>query len=195
MTRAKTRAAGLVAAAAVLSLAAPATASTAVTPSAVPAHSEIASAAGAAVYLVFDKNPKHPTYSKLTAYKGSREIGHWRAGSGTDTRECHVGSNGRTGGWLPDGAYAIKGRTKSHNGRQIKGYAIRLADKRCNNGKGALRNELFIHSRMNVHGASLWRGDRDYRSVGCIKLRPDHIKALFAALDRNGEPTTLKVIP
>lgn len=38
-----------------------------------------------------------------------------------------------------------------------------------------------------------WDGDGDYRSLGCIKLSPAHIKNLFAKAERSGWPTKLKV--
>ncbi|MFF8376057.1 L,D-transpeptidase [Streptomyces sp. NPDC015661] len=188
MLRSRTRALALASTVLALALAAPAgTAANAA------ATAPRARAAGGQVTLVFDKNPKNPTYSKLTAYLGKRVVGQWRAGSGTTTNPCQVGK-GRSGGWLPNGTYAIPFRTKTHNGKAIKGYAIRLADKKCKGGKGANRDELFIHSRMTVNGASQWRGDRDYKSLGCVKLHPDHIKALFKTLDKYGEARTLKVV-
>ncbi|MFE5593670.1 L,D-transpeptidase [Streptomyces sp. NPDC056549] len=181
MLRTRTRA--LAVASTVLALAVAAPAGTTAT----------AAVARGQVTLVFDKNPKHPTYSKLTAYSGRRVVGQWRAGSGTTTNECKVGRR-NSGGWLPNGTYAVSSRTKTYNGKAIKGYAIRLSDKKCNGGEGANRDELFIHSRMSVNGASQWRGDRDYKSLGCVKLHPDHIKALFKTLDKYGEAKTLKVV-
>lgn len=185
MIRCRTRALALASTVLALALAAPAGATATAAPQAQAARGQVA--------LVFDKNPKHPTYSKLTAYFGKRVVGQWRAGSGTTTNECQVG-RGNSGGWLPNGTYAISSRTKTYNGKLIKGYAIRLADKKCKGGKGAKRDQLFIHSRMSVNGASQWRGDRDYKSIGCVKLHPDHIKALFKTLDRYGEAKTLKVV-
>ncbi|MFF9851281.1 L,D-transpeptidase [Streptomyces litmocidini] len=185
MLRSRTRALALASTVLALALAAPAGTAATAAPRAREARGPVT--------LVFDKNPNHPTYSKLTAYLGKRVLGQWRAGSGTTTDECQAGRR-NSGGWLPNGTYAISSRTRTYNGAAIKGYAIRLADKKCKGGKGVNRDELFIHSRMTVNGASQWRGDRDYKSLGCVKLHPNHIKALFRTLDAYGEAKTLKVI-
>lgn len=150
-----------------------------------------------AVHLKLDKNSKHPAYSRLSVIKGSKVWANFRAGSGITQNECTTGR-----GWLPNGTYSVGSHTRTYNGRQIKGYAIRLADKRCNNGTGRLRTELFIHSEMNRNGTQgsseprKWtnKNPNDYLSNGCIKMHPDEIKKLFRLLDRIGWPKSLKVV-
>nr|BFD80792.1 hypothetical protein StreXyl84_01930 [Streptomyces sp. Xyl84] len=163
-----------------------------------PASPAVAGAdAAGAVSLMFDKNGKHPTYSRLSVIKGGKVWADFRAGSGITQNEC---TSGR--GWLPNGTYSVGSHTRTYNGRQIKGYAIRLADKRCHNGTGRLRTELFIHSEMNRDGSQgrseprKWTDNNpnDYLSNGCIKMRPEEIKKLFRLLDRIGWPKTLKVV-
>ncbi|TQE21986.1 peptidoglycan-binding protein [Streptomyces ipomoeae] len=145
------------------------------------------------VTLKFDKGTV--TNSKLYVLKGGKVIASYRAGSGTMTNECTTAK-----GWLPTATYSIGGHWRNYNGSLVKGYAIRLADKRCNNGKGTLRTELFIHSEMTSSGgqgsteARRWDGVNDYKSNGCIKLHPNDIKSLFKVLDKNGWPKSLTVV-
>jgi peptidoglycan hydrolase-like protein with peptidoglycan-binding domain len=145
------------------------------------------------VTLKFDKGTV--TNSKLYVLKGGKVIASYRAGSGTMTNECTTAK-----GWLPTATYSIGGHWRNYNGSLVKGYAIRLADKRCNNGKGTLRTELFIHSEMTSSGgqgsteARRWDGVNDYKSNGCIKRHPNDIKSLFKVLDKNGWPKSLTVV-
>ncbi|MFE3931736.1 L,D-transpeptidase [Streptomyces sp. YIM B13508] len=149
------------------------------------------------VYLKFDKNPKYPFYSKLSVIKGSTVWATFRAGSGITENECTTGR-----GWLPNGTYTVGQHYKTYNGNLIKGYAIHLSDKRCNNGTGRWRTQLFIHSEMNRDGSQgsterrKWtdKNPNDFLSNGCIKMRPEEIKKLFRLLDRIGWPKTLKVV-
>ncbi|MFE7113645.1 hypothetical protein ACFU98_47155 [Streptomyces sp. NPDC057575] len=62
---------------------------------------------------------------------------------------------------------------------------------------------MFIHSEILADGTQaadvppkeddFWRWDTefDYKSNGCIKLRPTDIKGLFSRLDRAGWPKNL----
>ncbi|MER5428512.1 peptidoglycan-binding protein [Streptomyces sp. NPDC002588] len=150
---------------------------------------------GGTVTLKFDKNPSDQTNSKLYVLRGSTVVASYRAGSGTREDECV-----RNKGWLPNGSYSIGMHSKTYNGSLIKGYVIRLADKKCTNGTS--RTELFIHSEMTRTGGQgsiereRWtdRNPVDFYSNGCIKLRPNDIKALFKVLDQVGWPKTLKVV-
>ncbi|MFJ8111311.1 peptidoglycan-binding protein [Streptomyces sp. NPDC096132] len=147
------------------------------------------------VTLKFDKNPADQTSSKLYVLRGSTVVASYRAGSGTTKNECT-----RNKGWLPNGSYTIGMHSRTYNGSLIKGYVIRLADKKCSNGTS--RTELFIHSEMTRNGGQgsiereRWtdRNPVDFYSNGCIKLRPADIKALFGVLDQVGWPKTLKVV-
>jgi lipoprotein-anchoring transpeptidase ErfK/SrfK len=148
------------------------------------------------VYLKFDKNPRYPFYSKLSVIKGNTVWANFRAGSGITKNECTTGR-----GWLPNGTYTVGQHHRTYNGRLIKGYAIRLSDKVCSNGR-TKRTELFIHSEMTASGGQgsteprRWtdKNPNDFLSNGCIKMRPEEIKKLFRLLDRIGWPKTLKVV-
>ncbi|MEW2414746.1 hypothetical protein AB0953_13595 [Streptomyces sp. NPDC046866] len=71
--------------------------------------------------------------------QGSKVLAGFRAGSGTTTDECQSGR-----GWLPNGTYTVGQHYEKYDGELIKGYAIRLSDKKCNNGTGRERDQLFI---------------------------------------------------
>ncbi|MEV7089299.1 L,D-transpeptidase family protein [Streptomyces sp. NPDC093085] len=152
-------------------------------------------AAADTVHLKFDKNPAAPSDSRLSVVKGAKVWATYRAGSGTTKNECATGR-----GWLPNGTYAVGKHYRTYNGRLIKGYAIRLADKVCSDGR-TKRTELFIHSEMTVNGGQggseprKWTdtNPNDFLSNGCVKLRPEEIKKMFRLLDRIGWPKTLKV--
>ncbi|GLF98101.1 hypothetical protein [Streptomyces yaizuensis] len=178
--------AGLVAATLAL-----APAATAQSPSAAPQ-------ASGATRLVFDKNPQNPSDSRLRVYKGTALWAEYRAGSGLgSTNDCT-----RERGWLPNGNWKIRLKDRTYNGQLIKGYAIYLADMPCSAGT-TTRKEMFIHSEMNRNGTQgprgtnrRWDGDGDYKSWGCVKLHPEHIKKMFRLFDRKGFgwPTHLSVV-
>ncbi|MFD3656829.1 L,D-transpeptidase family protein [Streptomyces sp. NPDC058620] len=154
-------------------------------------------AAAAATTLVFDKNPNDPTNSRLSVYKGKKLWATYRAGSGLGTKDDCV----RARGWMPNGSWKIKLKSRTYNGNIIKGYAVYLQDMKC--AKGTLtRTEMFIHSEMNRDGSQggterrRWDGAGDYKSNGCVKLNPTDIKKMFRLLDRDdiGWPTHLRVV-
>ncbi|WP_308402602.1 L,D-transpeptidase [Streptomyces sp. AC550_RSS872] len=153
-----------------------------------------AQAASSYNYLLFDKNHSNQTKSTLTLYRyiaqsdRTVKLDSWRAGSGYTKNTCARGQ-----GWLPNGTYKIPWWDKKYNGSKIKGYVVRIPDTRCY--KGTPRDDLFIHSEMTRNGGQgsaepwRWNGASDYKSNGCIKLRPADIKELF----RYGKPTKLIV--
>ncbi|WP_431945416.1 L,D-transpeptidase family protein [Actinacidiphila sp. bgisy167] len=148
-----------------------------------------------ATALVYDKNQKNPADSRLSVYQGTRLMARYRAGSGTGSKDdCAL-----TRGWIPNGNWRIKLKSRAYNGRLIKGYAVYLEDMRCSKGT-AKRTEMFIHSEMNRDGSPggrenrRWDGVGDYASWGCVKLRPADIKEMFRLLDRIGWPTHLRVV-
>ncbi|MFJ6431129.1 L,D-transpeptidase family protein [Streptomyces sp. NPDC091416] len=154
-------------------------------------------AAAATTSLVFDKNPDDPTNSRLSVYKGTKLWATYRAGSGLGIKDDCV----RGKGWLPNGNWRIKLRSRTYNGNLIKGYAVYLQDMKCS--KGTLtRTEMFIHSEMNRDGSRggterrRWDGAGDYKSNGCVKLNPTDIAKMFRLLDRKGFgwPTHLRVV-
>ncbi|MEV0694590.1 L,D-transpeptidase [Streptomyces sp. NPDC050388] len=163
-------------------------------PAAVGAGSGAAEAA-VATTLVFDKNQGDPTKSKLSVYQGKKLIAAYRAGSGTGVKDDCT----RFKGWMPNGDWKIRSKTRTYNGSVIKGYAVYLQDMRCSK-KTATRTEMFIHSEMNSDGsqgrteARRWDGAGDYKSNGCVKLNPTDIKKMFRLLDRIGWPTHLRVV-
>ncbi|MGW1722277.1 L,D-transpeptidase [Streptomyces sp. NPDC002306] len=152
-----------------------------------------------AVFLKFDKNPNDVTSARLYVMRGNRVVASYRAGSGVNKKVCTTGK-----GWLPNATYTIGLHSRTYDGQLIKGYAIRLADKRCNNNgtTGRKRTELFIHSEMTRTGGQgvgerrKWteRNPNDFYSNGCIKLRPNDIKSMFRLLDQIGWPQSLKVV-
>lgn len=160
-------------------------------------------AAEPAVKLVFDRNPADPTDSRLLLYRKESTKGtakyrleaRYRAGSGTGVKDdCVTGK-----GWMPTGNWRIKLKSRTYDGQLVKGYAVYLEDMKCTTGKGKKRTEMFIHSEMNRDGTQggterrRWDGASDYKSNGCVKLRPEHIKDLFDRL-KSGWPTHLRVI-
>ncbi|MER7541008.1 L,D-transpeptidase [Streptomyces sp. NPDC097704] len=152
-----------------------------------------------ATRLVFDKNPKDPTDSRLLVYKGDSNTpwAVYRAGSGVGVQDDCA----RARGWLPNGNWKIKLKSTTYNGNLIKGYAVYLEDMKCSQGT-LKRTEMFIHSEMNRDGSQgsaesrRWDGARDYKSNGCVKLNPDDIKKMFRLFDRPefGWPTHLRVV-
>ncbi|WP_331450358.1 L,D-transpeptidase [Streptomyces prasinus] len=145
--------------------------------------------------LVFDKNQGNPARSKLSVYQGKKLVAAYRAGSGIGVKDDCASSRG----WMPNGNWKIKSRTRTYNGSVIKGYAVYLQDMRCSR-KTVTRTEMFIHSEMNRDGSQgrteprRWDGAGDYRSNGCVKLNPTDIKKMFRLLDRIGWPTHLRVV-
>ncbi|MFD7630328.1 L,D-transpeptidase family protein [Streptomyces sp. NPDC059851] len=145
--------------------------------------------------LKFTKNRNQPDRSTLSLVRDGIVLKTYRAGSGLgSTDECAKGR-----GWLPSGTYQVKGHQTNRNS-DIKGYAIQLSDKVCHpeRGKKAVkRDALFIHSEMTRTGGqgsaeeTKWDGDGDYKSLGCIKLRPEHIKDLFSRLEKAHWPKDL----
>jgi hypothetical protein len=74
-----------------------------------------------------------------------------------------------------------------------------LDNKACR--EGTTRSELFIHREMTprrtqacpgpsaVDKPQCWEDARDYRSEGCVKLSPSHIKQAAALAGKFGGPT------
>ncbi|MET9450441.1 L,D-transpeptidase [Streptomyces cinerochromogenes] len=150
--------------------------------------------------LEFVRNAGDPQNSRLTVLRDHRTVASYRAGSGFGAGhpkgrdECATAR-----GWLPAGVYAVGARHTRYDGSVIKGYAIPLSDKTCNNGR-TRRTALFIHSEMTRNGGQgrlesrRWDGPSDYRSNGCIKLAPGDIKKLFAVLADGSAPQRLRVV-
>lgn len=141
-------------------------------------------------YFTFDKNPSNPSNSKLTwtlyrtdldPPRKTTEVS-WRAGSGLGVKDPCV----RNRGWLPNGSYSVT-LFERYAGSAIHGTVFRLNDKTCKSGSSIKRTELFIHSEMTVSGGqkctskpddpTCWEGNGDYKSAGCIKLKPADVKA------------------
>ncbi|MEU2185173.1 L,D-transpeptidase [Streptomyces thermolilacinus] len=155
--------------------------------------------AAAVTTLKFTRNHGDPLNSRLAVVRGGKTVAVFRAGSGLGAdhpqgrNEC-----AREKGWLPAGTYAVGARTTRYNGSVIKGYAIPLSDKTCENGRTP-RTELFIHSEMTRDGGrgkpegQRWDGVNDYKSAGCVKLSPQDIKKLFRVLGQGSAPKRLTV--
>ncbi|MFD7439298.1 hypothetical protein [Streptomyces sp. NPDC059861] len=77
--------------------------------------------------LVFDKNQGAPANSRLSVYQGKKLWATYIAGSGLGiTNDCV-----RAKGPMPDGNWKIKLKSRTYNGRLIKGYAVYLQDMKC----------------------------------------------------------------
>ncbi|MFD9302902.1 L,D-transpeptidase [Streptomyces sp. NPDC060048] len=145
--------------------------------------------------LKFTKNWDHPDRSTLSLVHDGIPVKSYRAGSGVGvTDECRSEK-----GWLPSGTYQVNGH-QTHRNSDIKGYAIQLSDKKCRpkrDKEAVNRDALFIHSEMTKNGGqgstepTRWDGDRDYKSWGCIKLKPADIKDLFSRLNQARWPKNL----
>lgn len=150
-------------------------------------------------YLTFKKNTNTNSTLKLIKRTVTEQgtthqtLAQYRAGSGHTTNECE-----KNKGWLPNGSYTIGKYHTQYDGSLIKGYAFSLNDKECKDGT-ATRTELFIHSEMTKSGGqgstegTRWDGNDDYKSAGCIKLKPADIKDLYTKAKNVGFPKTLKV--
>lgn len=153
--------------------------------------------------LQFEKNWKHPTYSKLSLIRDGKTLKSWRAGSGMGSKDECASEKG----WLPSGAYRVQAHFTNRDGNAIDGYAIQLPDKACRPKAGTkqqrvTRTDLFIHSEMTRTGgqgkdnpnrddSDRWGDANDYKSLGCIKLAPADIKDLFKRLDQARWPKNL----
>ncbi|MGX4694599.1 L,D-transpeptidase family protein [Streptomyces sp. JNUCC 63] len=125
------------------------------------------------LYFVYvqSSNPDHPRIHTL---------GSWRAGSGSGSKNT-CASNA---GWLPNGTYTVKKFYAHHDGgpHGVNGIAWYIGDHKCHSGRW--RTDLFIHSEMLPSGKAgssepyRWDGNSDYKSNGCIKLKPSDIRAL-----------------
>ncbi|MEU7471793.1 L,D-transpeptidase [Streptomyces sp. NPDC044984] len=146
--------------------------------------------------LVLDKNPDDPTDSTLSVHRDGKLRAAYRAGSGLGGQDDCA----RAQGWIPDGDWRIRSRTRTYDGDLIKGHAVHLQDMTCSRGT-VTRTEIFIHSETNRDGsegtseARRWDGPGDYASNGCVKLNPTDIEAMFRLLDRIGWPAHLRVVP
>lgn len=168
------------------------------------------------VTLEFVKNFKDPSHSVLRVYDGKNKtlVNKFRAGSGLGTAADYDSHGNLTArgkryrndcvseaGWLPNGTYKPTS-FEINRDQKIKGYAIGLPSRKCR-ANGTRRTALFIHSEMTKDrkqgpraGADSpyrWEGPRDYKSNGCIKLRPEHIAWLFSYMNKHGRATSLVV--
>ncbi|MFI8302764.1 hypothetical protein ACIF80_04785 [Streptomyces sp. NPDC085927] len=155
-----------------------------------------AAAAKSHTYLSYKKNKKDPSNSRLSLIyvqqvnadkNRSWTVKTWRAGSGLGTKKNAKSKYGQDAckksvGWLPNGTYKIE-YFKNNFAGTINGHVWKLEDKWCK-GKKAKRTELFIHSEMKSNGKqgrtepTRWDGNGDYKSLGCIKLKPADARQL-----------------
>ncbi|MFE7545200.1 hypothetical protein [Streptomyces platensis] len=57
-----------------------------------------------------------------------------------------------------------------------------------------MRQFAGLAAERHLPGAGRWDGSGDYRSLGCIKLKPADIDHLFTKAGQAGWPTKLKVV-
>ncbi|MCQ0025552.1 hypothetical protein M4914_23180, partial [Streptomyces somaliensis DSM 40738] len=172
-----------------------------------------AAAAKSYTYPSFKKNWHDPSNSRLSLVyvqqvgadkTRSHVVDGWRAGSGIgdaknkNTAAGELGRNecARNKGRLPDGTY----KTKSFHGNYagaIKGIVRHLSDTRRKNGTP--RTELFVHSGMRSDGKqgstepTRWDGNGDYKSAGCINLKPSDARELKGCRSHYPRPARLYV--
>ncbi|MFI6108151.1 L,D-transpeptidase family protein [Streptomyces sp. NPDC051310] len=175
------------------------------------ATAKAAAAAKSYTYLQYKKNKKDPSNSRLSLIHvqqispdktRSYVLDSWRAGSGLGTAKNKVGRNACQSnvGWLPSGDYKIEYFKNNFVGT-INGIVWKLQDKRCkaNGKKGTKRDALFIHSEMKSNGKqgssepTRWDGNGDYKSAGCVKLKPSDIRELKGYRSNFPKPTRLYV--
>ncbi|MFF6828653.1 hypothetical protein OG739_36870 [Streptomyces longwoodensis] len=172
-------------------------------------HSADVAAAGRSyTYLMFKKNSRNPSNSRLSLvyvnmnnpdHPHSYTVNSWRAGSGNGSKDTCA----RNRGWLPNGEYAIKAFYDHHNGGShgVNGVSWLLSNHKCHSG--TWRTDLFIHSEMRPNGTQgprtggdssyRWDGNGDYKSNGCIKLKPSDIRELKGYRSGYPKPTRLFV--
>ncbi|WP_394429357.1 L,D-transpeptidase family protein [Streptomyces sp. SGAir0957] len=153
-------------------------------------------AAASSYYLKFNKSTNtNSTLSLMKSVSGpDKVIKKYRAGSGVSRDEC-----ASLRGWLPTKTYKINKWYKTLDRDKIKGYAFHLNNATCKNGR-TVRTDLFIHSEMTKNGGEdrrderwRWDGNSDYKSAGCIKLKPSDIKDLYKRGKALGFPKKLVV--
>ncbi|MEU0881228.1 hypothetical protein ABZ345_21680 [Lentzea sp. NPDC005914] len=156
---------------------------------------------GSYLYFVYDKGSGYRGVLRLYLFRNFPDrpntvlMRSYASGSGVKRDACKTNV-----GWLPNGDYRVKGTFKHYDGK-IKGNAIWVEDKHCKSGgRGTLRTELFIHSEMTKNGgqdctpeSTCWNGDTDFKSNGCVKLRPNDIKDAFSLFRSFGNPKMLYV--
>ncbi|WP_328840698.1 L,D-transpeptidase family protein [Streptomyces europaeiscabiei] len=178
-------------------------------PRAAEGTSAEAAAAKGSTYLEFKKNKKDPSNSRLSFYFVQQvdsdktrtwRVASWRAGSGLGTADNKVGRDGCKSnvGWLPSGTYNITNFSSNFSGK-INGIVWRLSNKKCTGKAKTERTALFIHSEMKSNGkqgsteATRWDGNSDYKSNGCVKLKPADVRELKSYRSSYPKPTRLYV--
>lgn len=151
--------------------------------------------------IIFEKNYQRQFDSRviwrLVEVRGDKrkvvETASWRAGGGLP-RAGGKNACVRNTGWLPDGEYSVV-LHRDYRGNFIKGRAFQLENKRCANG--TLRQSLFLHTEQDAGSrqcpdrpgdqACRWEWPRinDYKSYGCIKVAPNHLKQLADRFERH----------
>ncbi|MBO0512823.1 hypothetical protein [Streptomyces beijiangensis] len=170
-----------------------------------------AAAAKSYTYLQFKKNSKDPSNSRLSLVYvqvvnpdkvRTWTLSTWRAGSGLGAANNKIGRNAciPNQGWLPNATYNIGTFYNNHVGT-VHGIAWDIGNKRCKGGgkSGQNRTELFVHSEMLSNGKqgtsepTRWDGNGDYKSYGCIKMKPADVRALKGYRSNYPKPTKLYV--
>lgn len=102
----------------------------------------------------------------------------------------------------PSATYDIKTFDAHHPGgpHGVNGISWYIGNKRCKpHGKGTNRTQLFIHSEMLPSGKPgssepyRWDGNSDYKSNGCIKLKPADARDLMGYRSNYPHPGKLYV--
>lgn len=162
--------------------------------------------------IVFDRGTI--INSRIDAYvsvKGVRWRLSMRAGSGQNTDSCMTDKGwAPTGRFRITGHWYAPNRLRG-SASTIEGVAFRISNMKCPcrtgchnsrkipNGR-THRTALFIHSEMNYNPAKRlnvefynkrapegdrWDGNADFKSLGCLKVRPNDLLALSAWVNRS----------
>ncbi|GAA0597187.1 L,D-transpeptidase family protein [Streptomyces crystallinus] len=164
-----------------------------------------AAASRSYTYLSFKINRKDTSNSRLSLVYvqvvnpdkvRTYTVKTWRAGSGTgSTNSCL-----KNRGVLPSGEYKIQQFEAHKDGGRggIHGLAWYIGEHRCKPG-GVKRDALFVHSEMLPNGKQgstepyRWDGNSDYKSNGCIKLKPSDARDLAGFRSNYPHPGKLYV--
>ncbi|MEV6548388.1 hypothetical protein AB0M57_06705 [Streptomyces sp. NPDC051597] len=164
-----------------------------------------AAASRSYTYLSFKINKKDTSNSRLSLVYvqvvnpdkvRTYTVKTWRAGSGTgSTNSCL-----KNRGVLPKGDYRIRSFEAHKDGGKggIHGLAWYIGEHLCK-PHGVKRDALFVHSEMLPNGKQgktepyRWDGNSDYKSNGCIKLKPSDARDLAGFRSNYPHPGKLYV--
>ncbi|OAR23053.1 hypothetical protein A8W25_26385 [Streptomyces sp. ERV7] len=165
-----------------------------------------AAASRSYTYLSFKINRKDTSNSRLSLVYvqvinpdkvRTYTVKTWRAGSGTGSTNACL----KNRGVLPSGDYTIRSFEAHKDGGRggIHGLAWYVGERPCKPHSKVNRDALFVHSEMLPNGKQgksepyRWDGNSDYKSNGCIKLKPSDARDLAGFRSNYPHPGKLYV--